>query len=151
MQKRFFAHFLKGDKTGWKDEPKVQLQVRHVDKFVERMEDEWPIPRTKWTKFYLNSHYRLASNHGAPGEITFDALGDGVTFLTEPLPKETEITGPIAAKLAISSSTADADLFLVVRVFSPDLKEIVFQGALDPHTPIAQGWLRASLASSTTS
>jgi predicted acyl esterase len=24
------------------------------------------------------------------------------------------------------------------------MKEVVFQGALDPHTPIAQGWLRAS-------
>jgi uncharacterized protein len=31
-----------------------------------------------------------------------------------------------------------------VRVFSPDMKEIVFLGAIDPHTPIAQGWLRAS-------
>src|SRR6266851_6153967 len=56
----------------------------------------------------------------------------------------TEITGPVAAKLQISSSTKDADLFLVLRVFAPDMKEIVFQGALDPHTPIGQGWLRAS-------
>lgn len=24
------------------------------------------------------------------------------------------------------------------------MKEITFQGALDPHTPVAQGWLRAS-------
>ena len=24
------------------------------------------------------------------------------------------------------------------------MKEVVFQGAIDPHTPIAQGWLRAS-------
>ena len=29
-------------------------------------------------------------------------------------------------------------------MFTPDLKEVVFQGALDPHTPVAQGWLRAS-------
>jgi predicted acyl esterase len=29
-------------------------------------------------------------------------------------------------------------------VFDPQGKELVFQGALDPHTPIAQGWLRAS-------
>src|SRR4029078_1891962 len=36
------------------------------------------------------------------------------------------------------------DLFLVFRVFTPDLREITFQGAIDPHTPIAQGWLRAS-------
>ena len=77
-------------------------------------------------------------------KITFDALGDGVTFLTEPMPHATEITGPLAAKLQISSSTEDADLFLVFRVFAPDMKEVVFQGALDPHTAIGQGWLRAS-------
>src|SRR5581483_7425770 len=55
-----------------------------------------------------------------------------------------EITGPAAVKLLVSSSTTDADLFVVLRVFSPDLKEVVFQGAIDPHTPIGQGWLRAS-------
>jgi predicted acyl esterase len=32
----------------------------------------------------------------------------------------------------------------VLRVLSSDGKEIVFQGAIDPHTPIGQGWLRAS-------
>ncbi len=32
----------------------------------------------------------------------------------------------------------------MLRVFTGDLKEVVFQGAIDPHTPIAQGWLRAS-------
>jgi predicted acyl esterase len=71
-------------------------------------------------------------------------MGDGVTFLTPPLEKETEITGPSALKLFISSSTTDADLFVVLRVFSPDLREVVFQGAIDPHTPVGQGWLRAS-------
>jgi hypothetical protein len=64
--------------------------------------------------------------------------------MTAPLDEATEITGPIAAKLFASSSTSDADFFLIVRVFSPDLKEVVFQGAIDPHTPVAQGWLRAS-------
>ena len=32
----------------------------------------------------------------------------------------------------------------IVRVFTPNMQEVTFQGALDPHTPIAQGWLRAS-------
>ena len=35
-------------------------------------------------------------------------------------------------------------MFLVFRIFDPSFKEVTFQGALDPHTPIAQGWLRAS-------
>jgi predicted acyl esterase len=76
--------------------------------------------------------------------VTYAGLGDGVTFLTEPLEQDVEVTGPIAAKLWVSSATEDADLFLVVRVFTPDLKEVTFQGALDAHTPIAQGWLRVS-------
>jgi hypothetical protein len=71
-------------------------------------------------------------------------LGEGLTFATPPFEEETEITGPVTAKLFVSSSTTDADLFLVLRVFSPDDEEIVFQGAVDPHHPIAQGWLRVS-------
>ncbi|OGA54109.1 MAG: hypothetical protein A3G24_01610 [Betaproteobacteria bacterium RIFCSPLOWO2_12_FULL_62_13] len=42
-----------------------------------------------------------------------------MTFWMPPLEKETEITGPMAARLFVSSSTADADLFLIVRVFDP--------------------------------
>ena len=76
--------------------------------------------------------------------VTYDAMGEGVTFSTPPLDHETEITGPSALKLFISSSTEDADFFAVLRVFDPHGKEVVFQGALDPHTPIGQGWLRAS-------
>ena len=146
IQKRFFGFFLKGEQNGWDRQPRVRLQVRHIDKFVERYEEAWPIPRTQWTKFYLDqTNVSLATAVAASsGTVSFDALGDGVTFLTKPLEQQTEVTGPIAAKLHISSSTADADLFLVLRVFSPDFKEVVFQGALDPHTPIAQGWLRAS-------
>jgi predicted acyl esterase len=142
LQLRFFDHFLKG-KGDWKNQPRVQLQVRHVDKFVERHENEWPLARTKWTKLYLSGS-SLSFTPGNSTTTTFDAMGDGVTFISEPFEKETEITGPSAAKLKVSSSTEDADLFLVLRVFTPDLREVTFMGAIDPHTPVAQGWLRAS-------
>ena len=146
LQKRFFGHFLKGEDTGWQKQPAVQLQVRHIDRFVQRMEGEWPSARTEWTRFYLDpAGCSLETKPVAQaGSVTYEGLGDGVTFLTPPLEKEVEITGPAAAKLFVSSQTADADLFLVLRIFSPDMKEIVFQGALDPHTPVGQGWLRAS-------
>jgi predicted acyl esterase len=143
LQLRFFDFHLKGKKNGWDRQPRVLLQVRHLDKFVERAENEWPLARTQWTRFYLHKDTQLRAASGE-GTVTFDALGDGVTFLSEPVGKPTEITGPIAAKLTVSSSTTDADLFLVFRVFTPDLREVTFQGAIDPHTPIAQGWLRAS-------
>jgi predicted acyl esterase len=146
LQKKFFGHFLKGQDTGWSKQPKVQLQVRHKDKFVERHETEWPLPRTKWTRYFADpGNFSLSTTPQAKtSAVTYKGLGDGVTFLTAPMKQDTEITGPIAAKLWVSSATEDADLFLVVRAFSPDMKELVFQGALDPHTPIAQGWLRVS-------
>jgi predicted acyl esterase len=146
LQKRFFDYFLKGEKNGWDRQPRVQLQVRHVDRFVERHENEWPIARTQWTKFYLHpvGHGLGREPASAAGSVTYDGSGDGATFLSAPLDQETEVTGPLAAKLFVSSATSDADLFLVFRVFTPDLREVVFMGAIDPHTPIAQGWLRAS-------
>jgi predicted acyl esterase len=146
LQKRFFDFFLKGEPNGWDRQPRVQLQVRHVDRFVERHENEWPIARTQWTKFHLHpaAHQLNLEPANTPGRITYDGLGDGVTFVSAPLDKETEITGPLAARLFVSSSTTDADVFLVFRVLTPDLREVVFMGAIDPHTPIAQGWLRAS-------
>lgn len=147
LQKKFFGHFLKGEDTGWNNQPKVLLQVRHPgEKYVERNENEWPLARTEWTKLYLNSpeHSLKSEPASTSEEDTYSALGDGLTFLTPVLEEETEITGPLAAKLFISSETEDADIFLVVRVFSPDLKEVTFHGAVDPHKPIALGWLRAS-------
>jgi uncharacterized protein len=146
LQLRFFDYFLHGENNDWEKQPHVQLQVRHVDRFVERAEYEWPLKRTKWTRLYLDPADCSLSGKSAAAKkvLRFDAMGYGVTFLTPPLPHETEITGPSALKLYVSSSTADADIFAVLRVFSPDLKEVTFQGAIDPHTPIGQGWLRAS-------
>ena len=146
LQKRFFGHFLKGEDNGWESHPRVQLQVRRMDGFVERLENEWPIARTRWTRYHLDPDgAALTAEPVSPGRsIEYNALGDGVTFLSPPLEAETEITGPVAARLFVSSTTADVDIFAVLRLFAPDGGEAVFQGAIDPHTPIAQGWLRAS-------
>jgi uncharacterized protein len=147
LQKKFFGHFLKGEETGWKRQPKVQLQVRHPgERFVARPESEWPLARTEWTKLYLRPGDGSLSStpQDRTASATYSGFGDGVSFTTSPLERETELTGPLAAKLFVSSATEDADLFLVVRVLTPELKEVTFQGALDAHTPVAQGWLRLS-------
>ena len=147
LQKRFFGHFLKGEETGWGDQPPVLLQIRHIDNtFVQRAEREWPLARTSWTRYFLDAQdLRLTeSKPTSSGNVTYTGSGAGVTFLTRPFESDTEITGPLAAKLVVSSETEDADLFLVVRVFAPDLAEVTFPGNIDPHTPVAQGWLRAS-------
>jgi uncharacterized protein len=147
LQKRFFGHFLKGEDTGWSKQPRVQLLIRHPEKkFIERHEHEWPLARTQWIKFYLDAHHRglVREPAGTAARIDYETMGEGITFSTGPLNEAMEITGPLSAKLFISSSTENADLFLVLRVFAPDESEVTFQGAQDPHTPISQGWLRAS-------
>ena len=147
LQLDFFDHFLKGRQNGWDRKPRVLLNVRHPgERFVPRYENEWPLKRTKWTPFYLDPDKQHLSSDPVTSSktITYDAMGEGVTFSTPPLKSETEITGPSALKLFISSSTRDADVFVVLRVFDPQGREVVFQGALDPHTPVGQGWLRAS-------
>jgi len=147
LQKRFFDHFLKGAANGWDKQPRVQLQVRHPgEKFVLRHENEWPLARTKWTHFHLDPGEMRLSTVPFAGErsIDYDAMGEGLTFSTPPHERETEITGPSALKLFVSSSTSDADIFAVLRVFDQKGKEVSFYGALDPRTPVGQGWLRAS-------
>lgn len=147
LQKRFFDHFLKGIDNGWEETPPVILNVRSPGpKFEKRFENEWPIARTQWTKFYLDLKERTLSTgaKAEPASIEYDATGDGVTFRLPPLENDMELTGPMASKLFISSSTEDADLFVVLRLFDPDGEEVTFMGSTDPNTPIANGWLRAS-------
>lgn len=147
MHKRFFGHFLKGEDTGWLDQPPVQLNIRHPgEKFVKRDEQEWPLARTEWTKFHLHPDPERLSTDAFQGETTldYDTTGEGLMFTTGPLEREIEITGPVAARLSLSSQTEDADVFLALRLFDPDGKEVLFVGSNDPKVPIGLGWLRAS-------
>jgi len=144
LQKKFFDYFLKNKPNGWDRQPRVLLNVRHPgEKFVPRHENEWPLARTKWTRFFLHDDLSLGEKPGKGKSLTYDPMGKGLTF-SMTLNQETEITGPSSLKLFISSATADADIFAVLRVFDPKDQEVLFQGALDPKTPVAQGWLRAS-------
>jgi uncharacterized protein len=146
LQLEFFDHFLKGKPNGWDQRRRVMLNVRHPgEKFVPREENEWPLARTQWTRFYLQPDGMRLSREAQGGASTlgYEPTGNGLTF-SMVAEREVEITGPSALKLWVSSATTDADLFVVLRVFDPGGKEVLFQGALDPKTPVAQGWLRAS-------
>jgi uncharacterized protein len=147
LQKRFLGHFLKGEDTGWDKQPPVLLNIRHPgETFVPRAEQEWPLARTQWTKFHLQPDGMTFGPDETARDTTldYDTTGEGLAFSTGPMTEDVEITGPIAARLTVSSRTADADLFLVLRLFDPEGKEVTFIGSNDPRVPIALGWLRAS-------
>jgi predicted acyl esterase len=145
MQKRFFERFLNDVDNGWDREPRVQISVRRPDGSSRRVENEFPLKRTQWRKFYLDAKDRKlgAENSSVQAQVDYQALGPGVDFSTAPFELETEICGFITARLVVSSSTADMDIFATLRVFGPDRKEVVFVGAHEP-TTMTKGWLRVS-------
>ncbi len=143
-QKRFFNHFLRDERNGWIDEPRVQIEVRRPDGKTHRTDQTLPLAGTQWTKLFLDRDDRLGTSAPSSAfEVGYEALSDGVTFRTQPFAEETEFTGFVAARLWIKSSTTDMDLFLTLRAFDPSGAEVVFDGAHEP-VPVARGWLRAS-------
>jgi hypothetical protein len=151
LQKRFLDHFLKGKDNGWDKEAPVQMRLRRpfvdeYEKFELRKEEAWPLHDTKWTPIYVSARDTSLdwNKSKEQGKTSFKALEEPITFMSAPLERETEITGPLALKLFASSSTTDMDLFVIFQAFSPDGREVHFQGTIDPNTPLAQGWLRAS-------
>ena len=58
--------------------------------------------------------------------------------------KEMTFAGPLKLRVWLSSTTPDADLFITIRAFDPHGKEATFLTAIEPKSPVSQGWLRAS-------
>ncbi len=146
LQMKFFDHFLHGKDNGWDKQPPLVLTIRDPRGLFRRDESEWPLARTKWTRYYLDADDGALSIEApaAPSKVEYDAQTDGVTLRTSPFGQDTEFTGPVAAKLFVATSTADMDLFLTLRLFDPDRNEVTFVGANDPRAPVSQGWLRIS-------
>ena len=149
LQKKFFAQFLKGENSGWDQQPKVSLNIRHPhETFKLRAEKEWPLARTQWTKFYLQPESLALDtqepNSSAAQKLTYETTDNGLTFMTQAQDHDVEVTGPVAAKLFLASDTTDADVTLALRLYDPAGKEISFIGSNDPRVPVGLGWLRAS-------
>ena len=88
LQKRFFGHFLKGENTGWDKQPRISLNIRYPgEKFVLRAENEWPLVRTQWTKYFLQPDGKtLSPDVPSPtAALSYETTGDGLTFSTPPL------------------------------------------------------------------
>ena len=142
---RWYDHWLKGIDSGIMDEPPIKLFVHGINEW--RFENEWPLSRTKWTKFYLRTRHRLLPEpepfdtevvppdgfYQAPLTVT-NTVGS-VKYRTPALRENTEITGPCALYLHASIDTDDTNW--LVRICD-----------IDPHnnrSVVTTGWLKASL------
>jgi hypothetical protein len=70
-------------------------------------------------------------------EGVIDRLANILTFTSQPLPRDIEVTGPIVAKLWVASDQPDADFIVSLMDVGPDD---------NPGQPqrVTRGWLRAS-------
>jgi len=146
LQKRFFAHYLKGEQNGWESQPPISLAIRRPDGVTWRNETQWPLKGTQWKHYYLDAATTSLRqvNGAAASESSYQALGAGLTFKTGPFAEESEFTGPVKLRLWVRSSTQDMDVFATLRLIDPQGNDVTFEGAADAHVPVAQGWLRVS-------
>jgi len=108
LQKRFFDYFLKGMANGWDKQPRVQLQVRHLEKNSSCATRRWPLARTMWTHFHLDpKDMRLSAAPFARTLHRYDAMGRRPDFSTRRRARNRDHRA-FALKLFISSSKADA-------------------------------------------
>jgi predicted acyl esterase len=148
LQRRFFDHYLKGVDNGWERETRVEVTVRAPGDGVHRTiaADEWPLPETHFTRYYLDADHRTLGTKppSNSSSASYDAFGQGLTFTTGPLTEPLEFAGPLKLRIWVSSSTDDIDIFATVRAFDAAGIEQTFFAATESLSPVSQGWLRAS-------
>jgi predicted acyl esterase len=116
-QLRFFDCWLKGIDNGVVDEPPVKLAIRKGRDEIEwREENEWPLARTRWTKFYFdlstpapglteNSGMLVSPNPAASGSFTYPATSLGSMGSTSAASSQV-MGGGIKPGMGVSLETA---------------------------------------------
>jgi len=149
------------------DEPPVKLEIRTggMQRSPFRFEDDWPIPRTKWTKMYLRIDRDPVENakavegemvnaplakeskvsYGAAAPTRPGKIPRGVSFETAPMAQDTEVTGHIVLNVWVSSNKEDMDIFATIRNIDPSGNDVMETGQMgEPLQCVTKGWLRAS-------
>jgi predicted acyl esterase len=136
---RWFDHWLKGNDTGFMDEPPVRLFIPGTGEWLTA--PDWPLPQTRWTEFYLHQggllseHDTFAWDRATSFEDSPFGHGE-VTFRTPPMVETTDVIGSMVLRL--HASTTDTDALFFVTVFA--------ETADGQAEELSRGWLRASQA-----
>jgi predicted acyl esterase len=148
LQRKFFDRFLKGIDNDVKYWPKVYIEIReryYVGNF--RVEDDWPIPRTKYTPLYLDASNGTMSLALPPGEsnIRYDAL-TGRAIFDYTFNEKTELTGYMKLRLWVEAvGNDDMDLFVAIDKIDRAGERVTFpHESMFDDGPVAKGWLRVS-------
>jgi len=112
-----------------------------------RFEPDYPIKSAVPTKLYLDSPNHLLSKEPLAEESasTYNSA-QGFAYYDYTFEKDTELIGPSALKLWVSTDASDdMDLFVTVRKFDKEGKEVFFDSVVIPENwSVAVGWMRVS-------
>jgi uncharacterized protein len=159
---RWYDYWLKGVDTGIMQEPPVKIWVMGDNAW--HYGEDWPLPETKWTKYFLHSWQRLrkepfaASSRDAYQEPdaflqmppTQTNTIQGLRYMTEPLSEDTLIIGPISLYLYASIDQEDTNWIVILKDVGPDVSvRTAREGEKDiqedlPERELTRGWLKAS-------
>ncbi|MDR1572227.1 MAG: CocE/NonD family hydrolase [Clostridiales Family XIII bacterium] len=123
---RWNEYWTKGIDNGIMDEPRVKIFTMGVNKW--KFENEWPLARTQYTKFYLQPGGGLSPD-GAPAPATeswtqqapyMDATVYCLRYATPALEKDMEITGHMALRFDAEIDTDDTNWLIDVIDLHPD-------------------------------
>ena len=162
---RFFDYWLKGIENGVMDEPPIRVDLRlprDADNpkgaWKTRFEDEWPIARTQYVRYYLDATDpsgdgvlldappAQARSTSYSAEVAADAACDtyGVSFLSEPLEADTELAGYMKLGMTVASTSTDMDIFATLRVMDEDGNEVLYHSTHSAESPVTLGFLKVS-------
>ena len=157
-QLEFFDHWLKGIENGIMDRPPVRMMIRTGwGGYYWQDEQEWPITRTQYTKYYLDAD-PSGGKMGKTSPVqehssTYAAdAPQGVSFLSEPMASDTVVAGYIKMGIWVSATSHDMAVGASLRVVDENDVEVAY--AVDPNTtrvfagglihPLAKGALKVS-------
>jgi len=134
---RWFDYWLKGMDTGIMEEAPIKLFIMGTNEWREA--NEWPLPETKWTPFYLHKngvlHERVCHMHEGFDSFEDSPWGRGYLEYCSPrLVENTEVIGPIVLNLYASSTDDEVLWFVSLREVDSGGNERV----------LTRGWLRGT-------
>lgn len=148
--RQFFDHYLKGEANDWEKTPKVRVSVLNPGgkDIVDRVEEDFPIPRTQYKKLYLNAADNSMSElqNKSESQIIYnsDKKKSSAVFSMK-MSENTEITGYMKLRLWVEApDNDDMDLFVNVEKRRPS--GLPYRFSIGPGMDIAaKGYMRVSL------
>lgn len=141
---RWYDYWLKGIENGVMDQPTVKFFVEGSYKWRE--EEEWPLPYTEYTNYYLRPRHKLNVKpepldtqyahpdgfYQAPATVT--SKTESIKWQSAKFMEDTEMTGPAAFHVFVEIDTDDTNLIAKLYDIDPS----------GNRTQLTTGYLKAS-------